>query len=79
MLIFLSLLGEDSVEIMVDPSEKGIYEDARSAVRWLKNKGIVEKNIIIYGESLGTGAAVEIAQNNEFCWCNFRIPFYIHD
>ena len=46
-----------------DPSEKGIYEDARSAVRWLKNKGIVEKNIIIYGESLGTGAAVEIAQN----------------
>ena len=58
-----------------DPSEKGIYEDARSAVRWLKNKGIVEKNIIIYGESLGTGAAVEIAQNNDFAGVILESPF----
>ena len=57
------------------PSEKGIYEDARSAVRWLKNKGIVEKNIIIYGESLGTGAAVEIAQNNDFAGVILESPF----
>ena len=57
------------------PSEKGIYEDARSAVRWLKNKGIVEKNIIIYGESLGTGAAVEIAQNNNFAGVILESPF----
>ena len=58
-----------------DPSEKGIYEDARSAVRWLKNKGIVEKNIIIYGESLGTGAAVEIAQNKDFAGVILESPF----
>ena len=58
-----------------DPSEKGIYEDARSAVSWLKNKGIVEKNIIIYGESLGTGAAVEIAQNNDFAGVILESPF----
>jgi hypothetical protein len=58
-----------------DPSEKGIYEDARSAVRWLKNKGVVEKNIIIYGESLGTGAAVEIAQNNDFAGVILESPF----
>ena len=58
-----------------DPSEKGIYEDARSAVRWLKNKGVVEKNIIIYGESLGTGAAVEIAQNNDFAGLILESPF----
>jgi len=57
------------------PSEKGIYEDARSAVRWLKNKGIVEKNIIIYGESLGTGAAVEIAQNSDFAGVILESPF----
>ena len=55
--------------------KKGIYEDARSAVRWLKNKGIVEKNIIIYGESLGTGAAVEIAQNNDFAGVILESPF----
>jgi fermentation-respiration switch protein FrsA (DUF1100 family) len=58
-----------------DPSEKGIYEDARSAVRWLKNKGVVEKNIIIYGESLGSGAAVEIAQNNDFAGLILESPF----
>ena len=58
-----------------DPSEKGIYEDARSAVRWLKNKGIIEKNIIIYGESLGTGAAVEIAQNKDFAGVILESPF----
>ena len=58
-----------------DPSEKGIYEDARSAVSWLKNKGIVEKNIIIYGESLGTGIATEIAQNNNFAGVILESPF----
>ena len=32
------------------PNEKGLYEDARSAVRWLNSKGITEENIIIYGD-----------------------------
>ena len=44
----------------------GLYEDAVSAIRWLKIKGIDEKNIILYGESLGTGVAVEIAQNRNY-------------
>ena len=44
------------------PTEKGLYEDARSAVRWLESKGIKENDIIIYGESLGTGVAIEVAQ-----------------
>jgi len=57
------------------PTEKGIYEDARSAVRWLKNKGIVEENIIIYGESLGTGVATEIAQNKSFAGIILESPF----
>ena len=57
------------------PTEKGIYEDARSAVRWLKNKGIVEENIIIYGESLGTAVATEIAQNKDFAGIILESPF----
>ena len=40
------------------PNEIGLYEDAESAIRWLKKRGIEEKNIILYGESLGTGIAV---------------------
>ena len=57
------------------PNEKGLYEDARSAVEWLKSKGIVEKDIIIYGESLGTGVAVEIAQNKNFAGIILESPF----
>ena len=57
------------------PSEKGLYDDANSAVRWLEKKGIMKKNIIIYGESLGTGVATEIAQNNNFAGIILESPF----
>ena len=57
------------------PTEQGLYEDGRSAVRWLKSKGISENNIIIYGESLGTGIATEISQNNNFAGIILESPF----
>jgi len=57
------------------PTEKGLYEDGKSAVEWLKTKGIMEENIIIYGESLGTGVAVEIAQNKNFAGIILESPF----
>ncbi len=57
------------------PTEKGLYEDARSAVRWLKFNGVEENNIIIYGESLGTGVATEIAQNKNFAGVILESPF----
>ena len=48
------------------PNEKGLYDDAKSAVNWLKSIGIKEEKIILYGESLGTAVAIEIAQNKKF-------------
>ena len=57
------------------PTEKDLYEDARSAVQWLESKGIKENNIIIYGESLGTGVATEIAQNKNFAGIILESPF----
>ena len=57
------------------PTEKGLYKDAKSGVDWLKNKGINKENIIIYGESLGTGVATEIAQNNNFAGVILESPF----
>jgi len=57
------------------PTEKGLYEDARSAVRWLRSNGVEENNIIIYGESLGTGVATEIAQNKNFAGIILESPF----
>ena len=58
-----------------EPTEKGLYEDAKSAVVWLKSKGLNEKDIIIYGESLGTGVATEIAQNKNFAGIILESPF----
>tara|TARA_B100000686_G_scaffold353622_1_gene459976 strand:- start:3448 stop:4248 length:801 start_codon:yes stop_codon:yes gene_type:complete len=57
------------------PTEKGLYEDARSAINWLNSKGVMEKDIIIYGESLGTGVAVEVAQNRNFSGIILEAPF----
>ena len=58
-----------------NPTEKGLYEDADSAINWLKNKGISTKDIIVYGESLGTGVATEIAQNSNFAGLILETPF----
>ena len=57
------------------PTEQGLYQDARSAVKWLINQGVTEENIIIYGESLGTGVATEIAQNKNFAGIILESPF----
>ena len=57
------------------PNEKGLYEDAKSAVRWLNSQGIDENNIIIYGESLGTAVAIEMAQNRNFSGIILESPF----
>jgi len=57
------------------PHELGLYRDAESAIKWLKSKGVIEKNIILYGESLGTGVAVEIAQNKNYAGVILESPF----
>ena len=57
------------------PNELGLYEDAKSAVKWLNIKGVQDKNIILYGESLGTAIAVEIAQNKKYAGVILESPF----
>ena len=57
------------------PSEKGLYIDANSAIKWLKKLGLKEKDIILYGESLGTGVATEIAQSNNYAGLILETPF----
>ena len=57
------------------PSEKGLYQDARDTLTWLNSQGIKDKQIIIYGESLGTGVAVEVAQNKNFAGIILESPF----
>ena len=57
------------------PTEKGLYEDANSAVKWLNQKGIKNENIILYGESLGTGIAVELSSKNDFGGVILESPY----
>ena len=57
------------------PSEIGLYRDAKSAIKWLNLKGVTEENIILYGESLGTGVAVEVAQNKNYAGVILESPF----
>lgn len=43
------------------PSEQGLYADARAFIEALKSRGVDEKNIALYGHSLGTGVATQMA------------------
>jgi pimeloyl-ACP methyl ester carboxylesterase len=46
------------------PSESGCYSAADAAFDWLvRTQGLAEKTIILYGESLGGGVAVELASH----------------
>ena len=57
------------------PTEKILYHDAEKAVKWLNNRGLDNKDIILYGESLGTGVATELASKNNFGGIILESPF----
>lgn len=43
------------------PSEEGFYHDARAAINYLKEQKINESEMVLYGESIGSGTAVQMA------------------
>jgi uncharacterized protein len=57
------------------PTEKNLYYDAEKAVKWLNTQGLDNKDIILYGESLGTGIATELASKNNFGGIILESPF----
>jgi len=60
---------------MGSPTEKNLYEDAEAAIRWLNEKNVLNNKIILYGESLGTGVAVELAKKKNFNSIILESPF----
>jgi uncharacterized protein len=44
------------------PTEAGLYADARAEIRGLMAQGIKSESIILFGQSLGTGVATEMAE-----------------
>ena len=57
------------------PTERGLYNDAIKAVDWLEKKGIDKKDIILYGESLGTGVAIELASKKDYFGVILESPY----
>jgi uncharacterized protein len=43
------------------PTEQGLYKDGRAALKWLEYTGYSPAQFVIYGESIGTGVAVQLA------------------
>ncbi|MSO74307.1 MAG: alpha/beta hydrolase [Alphaproteobacteria bacterium] len=43
------------------PTEQGLYTDGRAALAFLAHQGVSPERVILYGESLGTGVAVQLA------------------
>jgi len=50
------------------PSENNCYSDIKNAFEYLRSYGVPDKNIILYGRSLGTGPTVDLASR----WINLK-------
>tara|TARA_X000001036_G_scaffold221848_1_gene207599 strand:- start:210 stop:1010 length:801 start_codon:yes stop_codon:yes gene_type:complete len=57
------------------PTEKNLYADAKASIKWLNEQGVKNSQIILYGESLGSGVAVEIGKENNFNSIILESPF----
>ncbi len=57
------------------PTEQNLYKDAETAVKWLNEKKVKNEQIILYGESLGTGVAVEMGKKFNFNSIILESPF----
>jgi fermentation-respiration switch protein FrsA (DUF1100 family) len=57
------------------PSEDGLYTDARAAIDALHKRGVTDKALVFYGESMGTGVATEMATEYEAAALILESPF----
>jgi fermentation-respiration switch protein FrsA (DUF1100 family) len=76
MLEYAGLLIEKNLQVFLfdyrgygkstgTPSEKGIYMDAQAAYDYLVNEEKIHRdNIVLFGQSLGAAAAIDVAKKN---------------
>ena len=50
-------------------------KDARAAKHWLNLNNVSDQNIIVYGESLGTAVAIDLAKDHKFAGVILESPF----
>lgn len=56
-------------------SEQGLYDDARAYMDWLAAKGLEQGQTVLYGESLGTGVAVQMATEHSVSAVVLESPY----
>ena len=83
----INILSEDNRGLLIfswggfgmsqgQPSEQSFYSDAREVFDWLESeKGLKASDLIVYGESLGTGVAVQLATERDFKGVILAAPF----
>ncbi len=47
------------------PGEAGLYRDGEAAMRWLATEGIAARDVIVVGNSIGSGPATEMALRHD--------------
>jgi fermentation-respiration switch protein FrsA (DUF1100 family) len=57
------------------PDEEGTYRDARAAYRWLGSRGVGPERIVLFGESLGSAVALQVAVEAEARALVLESPF----
>jgi hypothetical protein len=57
------------------PTEEGLYADGRAALAFLAGEGVPRNRTVFYGESLGSGVAVELAQGTPIAALVLESPF----
>ncbi|WP_058533891.1 alpha/beta hydrolase [Legionella saoudiensis] len=57
------------------PTEEGFYTDARTAIHFLQQQGIPSQHLVLYGESIGTGVAVKMAEEFPVCALVLQSPY----
>jgi len=57
------------------PTEAHVYQDARAALDFLAARGTPPAETVLYGESLGTGVAVQMAQERAAAALVLEAPF----
>ena len=57
------------------PTEEGLYADARAALDWLEARRVPSETIALYGQSLGTGVATNMAFERDFGALILEAPY----
>ncbi len=57
------------------PTEQGLYADGRAALAFVAAQGVTGDRLVLYGESLGSGVAVEMALHQEHRAVALEAPF----